>query len=801
MREPRIARTGIVAALSAALILAGSAFGRAAQPFSVAEGIESTRFVVDAHGRAVITSPDGRRYVVMLVRGDLQRNGVEMELVAGELGSLARAKPRTVTRLFTSGLGADQNNRGDAAWLTWPGTNAPRWIDAQRVAFLWEDAAGVRQVVAVDTITGEVTFLTRSSTDVLGFAAGPKSIVVYRAGVSVPQERSKALIEHGFAVTSRQAAPLLAGYADGTTLYDLRWNNELLLADPGSPTDRQVRSEGGSIDRFWHRIDPVFSPDGRLAVISKSPDRWPAVWRQYRSETLRKLIAGYERDPDGYLARQLDQLFVLDVEQAMARPLWNVPIDYYGERTRVITWSPDSKKVLVAPTLLPISPQADGEEQAAAAVVDVRSGEFTVLAVPSGEAGNVTGARWRTARQIQLELASGRKLQFHLRGGKWILSSAQEDQTRSRREDTAITIEVRQDINSPPVLVAVDSVSGAAQVVLDPNPRLREAARLAHASVFEWTTPDGRAWEGRLYYPSAYREGQRYPLVVQTHGVAERGEFSLYGPGSRGGIALGPGVAGYLAQALATRGIAVLQVPDIAAGAVDRSREPVTYMRAYEAAIHKLVESGLVDREKVGLYGYSGTGWHVEYALAHSDFPYAAAIVGQYRWQLLSGWLAELGASLRIGSSPRSALRRRIENLARKRASLQRRADSHAAADSGHGYRWRSGACDHNGMGTVHPPQISPQACRTVCVAQHHAGKPCAAEPRAASGAAAAHPGLVVLLAEERGTAGRRSVSGVALAPAASRRSIGPAASAATEVERPAAVGGNCGCERQSTAR
>ena len=69
-------------------------------------------------------------------------------------------------------------------------------------------------------------------------------------------------------------------------------------------------------------------------------------------------------------------------------------------------------------------------------------------------------------------------------------------------------------------------------------------------------------------------------------------------------------------------------------------REPEMYMAAYEAAIEKLAASGLVDREKVGLVGYSRTGWHVEYALTHSRFRYAAAITsdnldGSYLQSLL----------------------------------------------------------------------------------------------------------------------------------------------------------------------
>jgi hypothetical protein len=51
------------------------------------------------------------------------------------------------------------------------------------------------------------------------------------------------------------------------------------------------------------------------------------------------------------------------------------------------------------------------------------------------------------------------------------------------------------------------------------------------------------------------------------------------------------------------------------------------YMEAYEAAIQKLYDSGTIDKDRVGLAGFSRTGWHVSYALTHSKFRYAAAVI------------------------------------------------------------------------------------------------------------------------------------------------------------------------------
>jgi hypothetical protein len=70
-----------------------------------------------------------------------------------------------------------------------------------------------------------------------------------------------------------------------------------------------------------------------------------------------------------------------------------------------------------------------------------------------------------------------------------------------------------------------------------------------------------------------------------------------------------------------------------------------------------LVDRGVVDPQRVGLAGFSRTGWHVEYTLAHSDIPYAAAIAsdnvdGSYVQAMLNGLVS---GSDYIGAPPVAA--------------------------------------------------------------------------------------------------------------------------------------------------
>src|SRR5688572_3033620 len=68
----------------------------------------AVRYSADSTGwtpRRIYVSPDARRYALMLVRGDVGRDGNWMELMSGELGSLAEAASiRRVAQFFTKAL-------------------------------------------------------------------------------------------------------------------------------------------------------------------------------------------------------------------------------------------------------------------------------------------------------------------------------------------------------------------------------------------------------------------------------------------------------------------------------------------------------------------------------------------------------------------------------------------------------------------------------------------------------------------------------------------------------------------------
>jgi dipeptidyl aminopeptidase/acylaminoacyl peptidase len=181
-----------------------------------------------------------------------------------------------------------------------------------------------------------------------------------------------------------------------------------------------------------------------------------------------------------------------------------------------------------------------------------------------------------------------------------------------------VRFEIRESPDISPALYAVETASERVRLLQDFNPQLSHFT-LAKTELVHWMATDGKAWTGVLYYPVNYIAGRDYPLVIQTHGYSST-EF----------LPDGPFTTVFAAQPLANHDIAVLQVggPDHeTAEELGTSQEPLTYVAGFEGAIQHFVASGLADGKRIGIVGFSRTGWIVLYMLTHSHLPVAAAEV------------------------------------------------------------------------------------------------------------------------------------------------------------------------------
>ncbi|HEY6644104.1 MAG TPA: prolyl oligopeptidase family serine peptidase [Povalibacter sp.] len=625
--------------------MTGAAFAADAG-LSIEDGIATTRLMADAAGSNVFVSPDGRQYAVMLVTGDLERDGVWVDLRVGSLSSIRAAHPRSVARLFASGLGGGYAKRFGSDGLMAQGDNPLIWIDGQTLAFLWEDAKGVRQVFGVDVQRRRTYALTNHPTPVFRFLSGPDGSLFYTAAIA----RDFSVVERrqlsGYTVQDTDAIQLLNGGIRGP--WDWMMHEQFLL-DVRTRRRRVIQFGGGDVmGRYLPLAESVYSADGRHLVAARSvsgPDI-PPQWGMYTQEHFRSMWKSRSNNPESIYARQLQKLFVVDVASARARVLWDVPVDAMG-RTR-IAWSADGRQVAVAPTALPVATDdADARAGRAAAVVDTETGAFERLPLAGSAAETVHSLVWSGAQQIDAHLLDGTVVRWQRGPTNWMsVPTATDEEARSPTQP--VTISIRQSLNTPPTLWATDRRTGEAREILDPNPQLQRM-KLGRVEWLSEARPDGTVWEGRLYFPRNYQPGHRYPLVVQTYAFTPRDQFSLYG---HKGPSLGPGRSAYIAQALASRDVFVLHGPSRA-----ESVEAVSSMLdELESQIEKLVANGLVDRGRVGIMGFSASGWFTTFALTRGRFPYAAALTddnkdGSYFQAGLSNWDFGAGEQM-IGAPP-----------------------------------------------------------------------------------------------------------------------------------------------------
>ncbi len=588
------------------LTVAALAQSPAKHPLTIADTIEAARAVpLNMQGDRILLSPDGKRYLVVLIRGDIVRDGCWLEFISGGTESLdAATRFDTVARLFTNGKPTGKAQRI---------IRGVRWLDDnESVGFLWDDGVIPPHLVTVNIRTHQVKTLTHS-TEIANYDIGKeRQTVIYVAPDAHDTSKLDTLRREGFAVVNQDVWSLLSGNLDGWS----RWNPtyQTFVVSQKQPQPQKL----GSNKR--QRISPpatlLLSPDGRYALMDEPATEFPKEWDEYTQNWFKNVgLPQVRRDPDSI--SPISQFHVVDLEHATSRALWNAPANFI----ELAVWSPDSRSVVIGPTFMPVE-QADAAGLAGRAVVevDISTGRFSQIPIPADSSPRgYAPLNWNDRDVIEV---SGRydpnkkNLRFKKVDGQW---HTWPDNESTKKSEPPVRIELRQDPNTPPVLFAVETATGRERMVLDLNPQLRDGVALGKVELVHWKDSGGRAWSGLLYYPVHYATGHQFPLVIQTHGYLPK-EFSLEGLYT----------TAYAAQALANHDIAVLQMgsPDSVTEAdMAKPSEVDTAVAGYESAIKHFATVGLIIREKVGILGFSRTGWYVEYALTHSSFAFAAAIV------------------------------------------------------------------------------------------------------------------------------------------------------------------------------
>jgi dipeptidyl aminopeptidase/acylaminoacyl peptidase len=582
---------------------------------TVADVIEMTRtgdrsYLDDfmRQGDVAEFSPDGSRFAFVTQKGNLSNNTVEFSLFVFETAT-ALTSPHA-ERIATL---ASSSNR--------EAITRPKWMqDNDTIVFLGEGPGENPQLYRVKCSTRKLEKLTNSATPVVYFSLSDSgNEYVYVTEIPPEPVISRAMRQRGFAVTTKRWEDL---YSDKPAPYDTR----RLIYFKNSRMQEAKRLSGVFDLADGEVTDLVkVSPDGHHALIRAYRIGAPALWNEYRIPITGQISKSCAT---GDAFGCPSQYLLLNVGDGTLKPLFDAPLTEAGEARELFAWTRQNSLLLVN-ALLPLDPGDKAEAKGTAANVydaevfpstgeivriSERSKPLPVFALSS----DMTSSRFVAT---PIAAAYGSPFEFRKRNSKWSISELSWGQL-----DPSLPLHVilQEGINSPPVLVAEDPKTKQVATLLDLNPDFRNL-KLGRVETVRWQTLEGKWGEGQLYYPPDYAAGRKYPLVIQTHGTS-RDRFWIDGPFS----------TAFAAQPLAAKGFMVLQmaladpynkelVPEVES-IVGTDKEAPYFMQFLDAAIDYLDRRGLIDRQHIGLTGFSRTAYYTLYALTHSHNPIQAAV-------------------------------------------------------------------------------------------------------------------------------------------------------------------------------
>lgn len=571
-------------------------------PFTVRDSIQTRQLLYQYGSSPVSISPDGTRYLLVLEQGDIPRNGTWVQLVSGLTTSIQAARRwKTIARMFSRSTAPLQDLIKDVRWST----------DSSHIIFLWDDGEHPQRIVTVNVATGRTRTICAYSTPIAIYDISRDGrTLIFMAQGKHDLARESELERTGFAVTEQSLRSILEGNFDGWTPY---LHYDTFVRSGASESLRKVHES----EDAWF-LPPLLlriSPNGHYALSVQPARNAPVDWDNYTNYLFKHdYLPAARMDPSG--PNLIEKYSVIDIADSGAHALWDAPVNLSAKTL----WSPDGASLIIGPTFLPIrSANSLGLAGEAVVEVNVVTGKFASIPVPHSAGVSYAPTRWiedgtLVVTPSEAEHSSG-NLYFRKICGHW----KRIDHAPSKADlGKGVRIDVVENPNTPPAVYAVDRRSDSRALLFDVAPGLRRFT-LGRVQLVHWSATDGRAWSGMLYYPVGYRPGRKYPLVIQTHGYSAT-QFSLDGSFT----------TAFAAQELANRGIAVLQAGGPDSGSINFTvtpGEPKVYAAGFDGAISHFVGTGLVDPNKVGIIGFSRTGWIVEYMLTHPQTRLAAAEV------------------------------------------------------------------------------------------------------------------------------------------------------------------------------
>jgi hypothetical protein len=577
------------------------------RPVTVPDFIQMTRFGDPQYtdgspskGLVAKFSPDGKQFVVILRKGNIETNTNEYSLILFATDEVFRSpSPRVLLSMSSS------SNR--------PAIQNVAWMDDNdTILFLGENPGETTQLYSLQCSSKELKKLTNHATNLSSFVAAAKGgEIVFAAENPEVSFVNKNSARQGIIVTSEDVSDLLAG-KHGGAWYD---DHSLFIKEAGSEAETRITTEGrvgGVHNEMW------LSPDGLHLVVETQATHVPDTWTDYDDQYLK--AARHPASAPG-AETSIFQYELVDVPAGTGRLLLDAPISSLGGSE--VAWSPDSQSVVVSDVYLPLNIDDAAERAQRKAhpfLAEVKISDRQFVKISDGDLrlldwdAKTNDVVCDVGRIDSLSGKTTRKAYFRKTSDKgnaiWSRSSLPQAEEKAAHLPDIV---LEENMNQPPRIFAIDPGTSQKSLVVDLNPQFQRLA-LARVEEVAWKTSGHREVKAGLYWPLDYVAGKKYPLVIQTHGWSPD-RFWIDGPWT----------TAFAAQALAGKGFFVLQVPDPDWHLLETPREVPAAMAIYDGAIDLLDRRGLIDRECIGITGFSRTYLYATYALTHSKHHFAAA--------------------------------------------------------------------------------------------------------------------------------------------------------------------------------
>ena len=582
-----------------------------------------TRYVTE-----IKLSPNGQQVAYVVEEANLDRNVHEHLLY---IRDMSRSEQRENGKLLL---------RSD--WLA-----NVTWTRHGRAVTVLAEADGKSEIRIIDIDTGNTTTLASSSTRIDGYSiSAGGDMLAFTADATGPNAtgaEEKAAINR-----KREGYPVLPGKR--VQFAEVEHQKAVyLVKDASSP--RAVRSRiqgkdpitGEEINSFEaafqgrNSLEPELSPDGNYLLFQYSTAMVPDLWKSDPRIKRWMDIGGHPVILVLYDIRQKSLELAYDNSVLSLGALWSTDSRAYA----VNGFSPVGSDWLKQD----LTNGQEGIEDTHLFSVEVQGHKAMKVASRLADEADLP-VYWGTENsKMVLKLDGNRVVEIAPMETGWKEIRTAEMNLRDNYSRGQIASDGRRIVGTyettavPPDLFAFDLEAERTSMLTDLNPEYRILTQ-GKIDPIQWSDSYAVKRYGYLIYPVNYMAGRRYPLVVMTEG--ESGQFM----GEFGGEYHLPG---FPIQPLANAGIFVL-IGDAARTRNDSPQnntlliaerkslakrfgnmaEPYEGIDRWVSGAKALVERGLVDRGKIGIKGFSRSGWGANLVLQHSSFEFTAASAADF---------------------------------------------------------------------------------------------------------------------------------------------------------------------------